>query len=126
MALPTTMHFSEKYYPQQGITAQTSHYQAPNGIDEIYLQDANGKRIDRTAWQTFYASSGNPQGNHTADKAFDLQESTYWQALANDKSPLLVIDLGKEQTVSAVEYLPQTGNHSTGGVKACTIYVYGK
>ena len=39
---------------------------------------------------------------------------------------LLVIDLGKEQTVSAVEYLPQTGNHSTGGVKACTIYVYGK
>lgn len=104
----------------------TTHDGKPATIAEIYLQDANGKRIDRTAWQTFYASSGNPQGNHTADKAFDLQESTYWQALANDKSPLLVIDLGKEQTVSAVEYLPQTGNHSTGGVKACTIYVYGK
>ena len=31
------MHFSEKYYPQQGITAQTSHYQAPNGIDEYHI-----------------------------------------------------------------------------------------
>ena len=102
----------------------STHDGKPATVAEIYLQGANGKRIDRTKWQVSYMSSANPQGNHSADKAFDLQESTYLQVLATDEAPLLVIDLGEEQTITALEYLPQTGNNSTGCVKTCAAYLF--
>ena len=45
-------------------------------IAEVYLQDAQGNRIDRNNWVAYYADS--EKGNSTLDKMFDLQESTYW------------------------------------------------
>ncbi len=94
-------------------------------IAEIYLQGADGKRISREPWKTKYANSEDENGNHLGDKVFDLQESTYWQTEKGSSMPhLLVIDLGSEQTVTALEYLPRAEEGAPGSVKDYKIYLY--
>ncbi len=87
---------------------------------------ADGKRIDRSLWAVKYADNEDIDGgNHTGDKAFDMQESTYWRTIAGVPVPhLLVIDMGKEQTVSAIEYLPCTIQGQNNGINGYKIYVY--
>jgi len=94
-------------------------------IAELYLQGADGKRISREPWTTKYANSEEENGNHTGDKVYDLQESTYWQTEKSATLPhLLVIDLGSEQTVSALEYLPRAEQGAPGSVKNYKVYLY--
>ena len=94
-------------------------------IAELYLQNPGGRRISRETWTTKYASSEEENGNHTGDKVFDLQESTYWQTEKGAAAPhLLVIDLGSVQTVSALEYLPRAEQGAPGSVKDFRIYLY--
>ncbi len=95
-------------------------------IAEVYVQDAGGKRLSREPWTIKYADSEDVSGgNYMADKVFDLQESTYWQTARRDKFPhVVVIDLGAEQTVTAVELLPRAEQGAPGGIKDYRIYVY--
>ena len=94
-------------------------------IAELYVQDASGKRLSREPWTVKYADSENENGNHLGDKVFDLQESTFWPTERNAALPhLLVIDLGSEQTVSALEYLPRAEEGAPGSVKDFKIYLY--
>ena len=94
-------------------------------IAEIYLQGADGKRLSREPWKTKYANSEDEGGNHLGDKVFDLQESTYWQTEKGTSTPhLLVIDLGSEQNVKALEYLPRAEQGAPGSVKNYRIYLY--
>ena len=94
-------------------------------IAELYLQGTDGKRLSREPWTTKYANSEEENGNHTGDKVFDLQESTYWQTEKSAQAPhLLVIDLGSVQTVSALEYLPRAEQGAPGSVKNFRIYLY--
>ena len=95
-------------------------------IAEIYVQDTDGRRIDRSSWSTKYADSEDADnGNHTGDKAFDLQESTWWSTTYGASMPhLLVIDMGAEQTIGALEYLPATGQDAAGLTKDYRIFVY--
>ena len=94
-------------------------------IAELYLQDTDGQRLSRESWTTKYADSEEEDGNHTGDKVFDLQESTYWQTEKGAALPhLLVIDLGSEQTVSALEYLPRAEQNAPGSIKEYRIYIY--
>ena len=94
-------------------------------IAELYLQGADGKRISREPWTTKYANSEEENGNHTGDKVYDLQESTYWQTEKSATLPhLLVIDLGSEQAISALEYLPRAEQGAPGSVKNYKIYLY--
>ncbi len=94
-------------------------------IAELYLQGADGKRISREPWTTKYANSEEENGNHTGDKVFDLQESTYWQTEKSATAPhLLVIDLGAEQTIKALEYLPRAEQGAPGSVAKYCIYLY--
>ncbi|MBR6035690.1 MAG: beta-galactosidase [Bacteroidaceae bacterium] len=94
-------------------------------IAELYLQGTDGKRISREPWTTKYANSEEENGNHTGDKVYDLQESTYWQTEKSAALPhLLVIDLGSEQTVTALEYLPRAEQGAPGSVKNYRIYLY--
>ena len=94
-------------------------------VAELYLQGADGKRISREPWRTKYANSEEENGNHTGDKVFDLQESTYWQTEKSASAPhLLVIDLGSEQTISALEYLPRAEQGAPGSIKNYKIYLY--
>ena len=94
-------------------------------IAELYLQGIDGKRLSRESWTTKYADSEEENGNHTGDKVFDLQESTYWQTEKGASTPhLLVIDLGSEQTIHALEYLPRAEQGAPGSVKDFKIYIY--
>lgn len=97
-----------------------------SAIAELYLQDTQGRRISRESWTTKYADSEDANnGNHTGDKTYDLQESTYWQTVPGAALPhLLVIDLGSQQTVSALEYLPRAEQGAPGSIKDCKVFVY--
>ena len=93
-------------------------------IAELYLQNPGGRRISRETWTTKYASSEEENGNHTGDKVFDLQESTYWQTEKAATAPyLLVIDLGAVETVSGIEYLPRAEQGAPGSVKDFRVYL---
>lgn len=50
-------------------------------IAEIYLLNDKGQRLSRKNWKAVYADS--ESGNHTTDKLFELQESTFWQSRAD-------------------------------------------
>ena len=102
-----------------------THGSEPLAIAELYLNDPQGKRISREQWSVKYADSENENGNHTGDKAFDLQESTYWQTEKNSSFPhLIVIDLGAEYTVGAIEYLPRMEQGAPGSLKNFKAFVY--
>ena len=93
-------------------------------IAEIYALGSDGKRLSREPWTCKYADSENENGNHTGDKVFDLQESTYWQTVKGASFPhLLVIDLGSEQTVTGFEYLPRAEAGAPGSVKDYRLFV---
>ena len=94
-------------------------------IAELYLQNPGGRRISREAWTVKYASSEEDNGNHLGDKVYDLQESTFWQTEKGAQMPqLLVIDLGAEETISAIEYLPRAEQGAPGSVANYRIFVY--
>ncbi len=93
-------------------------------IAEIYAQGTNGQRLSREPWTCKYADSEDEGGNHLGDKVFDQQESTYWQTVRGASFPhLLVIDLGSEQTITAIEYLPRAEQGAPGSVKDYKVYV---
>ncbi|MGI6222285.1 MAG: beta-galactosidase [Prevotella sp.] len=98
---------------------------APAAIAELYLNNEDGQRINRDQWKVKYATSENLMGNHTGDKAFDLQESTCWQTEPGVAFPhLLVIDMGIAQTVSSFDILPPIGNESQGRLGKFKVFVY--
>ena len=112
-----------RYLAIECLTTQKDNDRA--AIAEIYLQGQDGKRLSRESWKTKYANSEEENGNHLGDKVFDLQESTYWQTEKSAQAPhLLVIDLGSEQTVTALEYLPRAEQDAPGSIKGYRIYIY--
>ena len=109
-----------RYFAIQAESSQSGDNQI--AIAEVYLQDAQGNRIDRNNWVAFYADS--EKGNSTLDKMFDLQESTYWQTEKGANFPHLgIVDMGKEVTVTAFEYLPRAEQGAPGSVKGFKLYV---
>lgn len=107
------------------IECQSVHSGNAVSIAEIYLTGADGKRLSREQWSVKYADSENERGNNTGDKAFDLQESTYWQTAKGAALPhLLVIDLGSTETVTGIEYLPRAEQGAPESVKDCRVFVY--
>ena len=113
-----------RYVAIEGLNAHDGKQLA--AIAELYVLDAQGKRISREPWTIRYADSEDVAGgNYMADKVFDLQESTYWQTDRKASYPhVVVIDLGSEQTVTAVEYLPRAEQGAPAGLKDYRIYVY--
>ena len=96
-------------------------------IAELYLKGPDGQRMSRESWTASYASSEDDNANHTADKLFDLQESTYWQtARKATGTQLVVVDLGSEQTATALDYLPRAEQGAPGSIKDCRIYLFNK
>ena len=94
-------------------------------IAELYLLDENGERLSREPWKISYADSEDIQtGNRAGDKIYDLQESTFWSTLKGVKFPHhIIIDLGKERTVTALQYLPRMESNIPGAIKNYKIYV---
>ena len=109
-----------RYFAIQAESSQSGDSQI--AIAEVYLQDAQGNRIDRNNWVAYYADS--EKGNSTLDKMFDLQESTYWQTEKGANFPHLgIVDMGKEVTISAFEYLPRAEQGAPGSVKGFKLYI---
>lgn len=94
-------------------------------IAEMYLLDENGERLSREPWVVKYADSEDvSQVNRSADKIFDLQESTYWSTEAGSAYPhTFVIDLGAKHTLTAIQYLPRMESNVPGGIKDFKVYV---
>lgn len=94
-------------------------------IAEMYLLDEQGERLPRESWKISYADSEEVSGvNCSADKIFDLQESTYWSSKKSTAYPhSIIIDLGKNQTLSGFQSLPRMESKVPGGIKDFNIYV---
>lgn len=97
-------------------------------IAEMYLLDENGERLSREPWIVKYADSEDvSQVNRSADKIFDLQESTYWSTETGSAYPhAVVIDLGAKHTLTAIQYLPCMESNVPGGIKDFKVYVKGE
>ncbi|MFN8265647.1 MAG: beta-galactosidase [Chitinophagaceae bacterium] len=81
-------------------------------IAEIVLTDDKGKEIPRIGWKVIYADSEELLGEDgNAANVFDLQPTSIWHTEWQDRSPALphciVIDLGKEYTISSMKVLPR-------------------
>ncbi len=94
-------------------------------IAEWYMLGADGKRLSREPWQVAYCDDEDIEsGNKTADKIFDLQESTYWSTNRGVQYPHhLVIDLGQDQTFTGFQYLPRVEAGAPESIKQYRIYV---
>ena len=94
-------------------------------IAELYALNAEDYRISRDSWSVKYADSEEEDGNHTGDKAFDQQESTYWKTQKDSSFPhLLVIDLGEVRTLTGLQVLSRTEKGTPGALKDYKIFVY--
>ena len=94
-------------------------------IAELYALDENGDRLSREPWTARFADSEDVAGvNRSADKIFDLQESTYWSTEKGKAYPhVVIIDLGAEHTLTGIQYLPRMESQVPGGIKDYKIYV---
>lgn len=94
-------------------------------IAELDILDKSGNPISREEWEIKYADSEeNLSGNHSADKIFDLQESTFWQTSDNIKFPhQIVIDMGEKHDISGFRMLPHAEKDISGLIKEFSIYV---
>ena len=104
-----------------------SNYDGNNlaAIAELDIFDSKGNKISRENWKIAYADSEETRsGNYTADKIYDLQESTYWQTVDNTSYPhQIVIDLGKEYSVSGFRMLPRAESGAPSIIKDYSIYI---
>lgn len=93
-------------------------------IAELYIKEDKGERLSREPWKILYADNEDIKtGNKAADKIYDLQESTYWSTEKGVNYPhTIVIDLGKEYTITALDYLPRMESTVPGGIKDYRIY----
>lgn len=112
-----------RYLAIEALSAQDGQEFAQ--IAELYALDNKGQRLSREPWTAKYADSESAeQENRTADKTFDLQESTYWSTMKGSPYPhLLVIDLGSEQTLTGIDYLPRAEQGAPGGLKDYKIFL---
>ena len=94
-------------------------------IAEFYVVNDKGERISREPWIVNYADSEDVSRlNCSADKLFDLQESTYWQTAKGSPYPhSVVIDLGADHNVSEIQYLPRMEAEVPGAIRRYRIYL---
>lgn len=94
-------------------------------IAEFDVLGSDGKPVSRENWKIRYADSEETRsGNRTADKIFDLQESTFWMTVDNVAYPhYLVIDLGERCAVTGFRYLPRAEKDYPGMIKDYRVYV---
>ncbi|MCM1449351.1 MAG: beta-galactosidase [Clostridiales bacterium] len=97
-------------------------------IAELYLLDENGERLSREPWIVDYADSEDvSKQNRSGDKIFDLQESTYWSTEKGVPFPhSIVIDLGGDKTVTAIQYLPRMEADAPNSIRNFKVYMSDK
>lgn len=106
-----------RHFCLEALSAQDGKNNA--AIAEFYLLGEDGKPLSRQHWQIAYSDSEEVKwGNSTADKIYDLQESTYWSTSHGDKYPhQVVIDLREDVTITGFRYLPRAEEGFPGMIK---------
>ena len=96
-----------------------------NGKWEVYILGSDGKPVSRESWKVIYADSEETEkGNYTADKVFDLQESTYWKTVDKISYPhQIVIDLSEKLKITGFRYLPRAEKGAPGQIRKYKIYI---
>ena len=99
--------------------------EGPVAIAEIELLGPDGTPLPREDWGVTFASSVDPQvANATADKVYDLQESTFWQTSPHAKAPhAIVLDLGAAVEASAIRLLPRVEQGSPDQPKRLRVFL---
>lgn len=94
-------------------------------IAELDILGIDGKPVSRESWKVVYADSEEiKKGNYTADKVFDLQESTFWQTVDKVSYPhQIVIDLGEKQAITGFRCLPRAEKGTPGQIKEYKVYI---
>lgn len=94
-------------------------------IAEIYLLGDGGERLSRESWTVEHVDSEDvSHSNNSADKVFDLQESTSWNTRPGDPYPhSIVIDLGSVRTLTGFQCLPRMESGVPGCIRDFRIYV---
>ena len=112
-----------RYFCLEAISAHDGMEMA--AVAELYLIDADDKRLSREQWRVAGVDSEDiASANHSAEKTFDLQESTYWSSEPGKQFPhRIVIDLGAEYDITAVEYLPRMEEGAPHSIKDYRIYL---
>jgi len=112
-----------RYFCLEGLSAYDGSNVA--SVAELHVLGADGQSLPRENWKILYADSEETRsGNCTADKIFDLQESTFWSAVDNASYPhQVVIDMGKETTITGFKYLPRAEKGCPGMIKDYKVYV---
>lgn len=112
-----------RYFCLEALSAQDDKTIA--AIAEFDVLDATGKPVSRENWKIRYADSEEIRtGNRTADKIYDLQESTFWMTADHVAYPhQLVIDLGDQYTISGFRYLPRAEKGYPGMIKGYKVYL---
>lgn len=96
-------------------------------ISELNALDADGKAIARDAWKVLFADSEEMLAeNGNAENVFDNQPTTYWHSEWSEKETpqphRIVLDLGREVTLSGIRYLPRQ-DRSNGRIKTYRVYL---
>jgi beta-galactosidase len=94
---------------------------------ELCLLGPDGKDLPRDAWRVVYADSEEVDGDDgRADNVFDLQPTTFWHTQWEAAQPphphQIVLDLGSEQTVTGLRYLPRQDSPN-GRIKDFRLYL---
>ena len=112
-----------RYFCLEALSPQANDNIA--AVAEFDVLGADGKPVSREHWRIRYADSEETRsGNRTADKIFDLQESTFWMTVDNVAYPHhLVIDLSKVETVTGFRYLPRAEKNYPGMIREYRVYV---
>jgi len=116
---------SARYVCLEALSSQTGDEYAT--CAELQVLDAQGKDLSRENWKVVYADSEETDGDDgNAENVFDLQPTTFWHTQWESAKPKLphqvVIDLGSEQVVSGIRYLPRQENPN-GRIKDYKVYV---
>ncbi len=94
---------------------------------EICLLDARGQELARESWKVVYADSEETAGDDgIADNVFDLQATTIWHSQWESAKPKhphqIVIDLGREEIVAGLRYLPRQDS-ANGRIKNYRLFL---
>ena len=97
-------------------------------IAEMDILDAKGQPISHQNWTIAYVSSEELiKENGSAENAIDGQTFNFWHSEWSNQQPAfphyLVIDLGKEETVTGFRYVPHADSKSPGRIKEYQIFV---
>lgn len=114
---------SGRYFCLEALNAQNGKEVA--AIAELEVLGVDRQPISREFWKILYADSEEVNnGNRTADKIFDLQESTFWMTDPKDVYPhQILIDLGKENQVTGFRYLPRSEQGYPGMINEYRLYI---